>query len=567
MPKVHPSPKDSGTFKSKLGAVSESENDESTPLVHSNPLDAFGERNSLQPAGGTRVYQCGFRKLGAAVVLLFLMAVLLGMIITLTASNFSKTSDKIWIFFKIVNPCVFFDHHPAKIVALAFVSFLMIGGVLFAGLMWLWVYAKGDIQLTLYCTLTLSVHVFYLVQFINAFAYDLYKDGDPVNYGSTNSTHLSEADIQLVSNHTGPYLKLIFADILFMVYELLLLRKFQLDFYFTKWSCGFLNKVNLRYVKLSVLFFLMGTLAATFASISGALEYKEPKVSLLKENSMVMWAAYLSQYIFASTWSVVAQLGYRLFVPSDWRVKASFSLSYSPGAKPEVIVSLCFRFLLVVTLMAHMYTDPSTAADSATGESTFTSAFQKLPGVLIFAPASVMIATLMMVCVFLTYVHISLTGGQLDWPLWRVRASYVLAVLFCVNLPLVCWRILPEPTWAQYLDHPLFFLFIFWSFASHDITRTSIVYFSVLFVCMVSAYFHWIPRLIAILMLCFYSSGHPEKDHMWMQLEGSGGRDLGFRVNPNLQQELDAKRSAEEAEAAAAKAAVVANTRDEENPS
>ena len=60
-------------------------------------------------------YSCGFRKLGWATLGLFLAAVALGLILTLSSTRFSTSNDFVFQYFKMPNPCVVFDHYPAKI--------------------------------------------------------------------------------------------------------------------------------------------------------------------------------------------------------------------------------------------------------------------------------------------------------------------------------------------------------------------------------------------------------------------------------------------------------------------
>ena len=60
--------------------------------------------------------------------------------------RFSTANDFVFQYFGMPNPCVVFDHYPAKIWALMFTSFMLVAAILWAGLLWLWLYGKNHLQ-------------------------------------------------------------------------------------------------------------------------------------------------------------------------------------------------------------------------------------------------------------------------------------------------------------------------------------------------------------------------------------------------------------------------------------
>ena len=100
---------------------------------------------------------CGFVNAGAANMGVFVSAVIVGFIITITMTRFTVEHDFVFAFFDAENPCIVFDHWPAKLWAMMFISFMGVTSTSWAGMLWLWIYGKKHLQTLLFATLVCDI--------------------------------------------------------------------------------------------------------------------------------------------------------------------------------------------------------------------------------------------------------------------------------------------------------------------------------------------------------------------------------------------------------------------------
>ena len=81
-----------------------------------------------------------FRNVGLAYSVMFIACMVVGGIITFTATRYHEDNDKIYAFYDTFNPCIFFDHYPASVLSLSGITLDMVCSLLFTGMMFVYSY-------------------------------------------------------------------------------------------------------------------------------------------------------------------------------------------------------------------------------------------------------------------------------------------------------------------------------------------------------------------------------------------------------------------------------------------
>jgi len=227
----------------------------------------------------------------------------------------------------------------------------------------------------------------------------------------------------------------------------------------------------------------------------------------------------------SSVWSVVGQLGYRLALDPGWKVRLQFSNHAGPfnysTIDPDQLFTICFRFMLVIVMMIYMFGNP--AEDDGAGSEFGGNAFVTKPGVLIFAPAMTFLTVGFGCSMWLNQVRQKLWKDSPGWSPWRMYACSTLATLFVINCAILPWRILPEVTWTNLLDYPMFFFFSMWSLMSHSKNPQSILYNVTVMGLFSLGFVHYGFQTLALVLLCFYDRGVGNCPPMYIKIVAEGG--------------------------------------------
>lgn len=127
-------------------------------------------------------YTCSirFRHFAWALVVGFIITFVLSAIVTFTGTAYSKDMDKIWLFYGTFNPCIFFDHYPAKVVGGVGMGILVLISIGFDVLLWFYIYAVPDrMCLDGYMSSFLTICAVTDAAFLNVFTTNLYPEEHP----------------------------------------------------------------------------------------------------------------------------------------------------------------------------------------------------------------------------------------------------------------------------------------------------------------------------------------------------------------------------------------------------
>ncbi len=303
----------------------------------------------------------------------------------------------------------------------------------------------------------------YVLRFVTIFSYDLYDDSaDDAHYGvggwsgKLNMT-VTTAERELVGAHSTPYANLVFADAALMVYTLSLEVQHEAATPGTWW---------LRMAKL----LLIISVFAFFTNLSAYVYYKDATLTGDSTSSIILTITLWARYLYVTYWCAAGQLLYRMWQPSAWKVKVTFSCKQMDAGfsyiNPDKVFEHGFRLFVLLIFLTFMYSSP----EGQSGNELSSTAFTTVPGVLLFAPGICLMACIFGAGMALSYVRHDLFETASGWGIWRRRISGGLSVLFLINIPLCVWRMLPEVDWANYLDYPLIYLFLVWSLVSNSKT-------------------------------------------------------------------------------------------------
>merc|ERR1719277_2491848 len=89
-------------------------------------------------------------------------------------TDFDPKTDKMLLFFGKLNPCVFFDHYPAKVLGLVGMGSFCMVSIMWSLALLLRMIAEGRLVPQLWTTAVVGFGILVDLNFINIFVTDLY---------------------------------------------------------------------------------------------------------------------------------------------------------------------------------------------------------------------------------------------------------------------------------------------------------------------------------------------------------------------------------------------------------
>lgn len=133
----------------------------------------------------------------------FFVVLAVSAVVTFNATSYSPETDKITIFYQAFNPCIFFDHYPAKLVAAAGMGFLLVISICFEALMLVFeMVDRAKLFKAMMCAVSVTCMAVVEAMFVNVFTTNLYPETNPDR--RLHGVHfIGNGTYSLVEDHSG----------------------------------------------------------------------------------------------------------------------------------------------------------------------------------------------------------------------------------------------------------------------------------------------------------------------------------------------------------------------------
>eukprot|EP00457_Paulinella_chromatophora_P004971 gb/GEZN01004984.1/.p1 GENE.gb/GEZN01004984.1/~~gb/GEZN01004984.1/.p1 ORF type:complete len:578 (+),score=31.45 gb/GEZN01004984.1/:153-1736(+) len=327
---------------------------------------------------------------------------LIGAIITFTATKFSADTDVVFRFYNKFNPCILWDHEPAATVCTVLVSIWMLVDCIFMLQIQCINFSLDDWGVDMYGNALVMVVIGCNLMFPAEMTTDLYE-------GGYRSGVLDDAELYLVTVHSMFYFFWLVGQLLCMYY---VIRILDWTVYrhstSTKWWVG--NGVP-RW--LSVLFGFFGFAVLLFcAKVAIKLLYGEEYKNRPKEQVTFVYAAVriLEKQIQSDLWHWLPIVSYKLFIGKKLAVQFHYRVEYqkkgrygriAPSSQPspdnrgvidpEQWICQAHRLIALMCYGAFLFQDPK--KDTV----PFLSAFRTAPYSFVFIPFWLLYCLMMLI--------------------------------------------------------------------------------------------------------------------------------------------------------------------------
>jgi len=276
----------------------------------------------------------------------FFVTLLLSSIATFSAVSWSAETDKIILYYGFLNPCVLFDHYPAKVVAMTGMSCFILIGILYDLMVFFQAYCERRLSATVWTGVVVWTVTLIHLAFVNVFVTNLYEKSalgggrrrlHGVHRGADGAvslveapvfkeedTRLTHADVSLIELHTTFYIVWLLGELWFLS----LLVQMRQEYIASR---PLLAKLGYGFFGL-VAVLGMGMHAAAMMVI---ILQDRPKVDWYFQEVMdnsVQWAViYLDAKLGTSAWGWVPAMFYRWVFSAGRGVRLTMSLAESLG--------------------------------------------------------------------------------------------------------------------------------------------------------------------------------------------------------------------------------------------
>lgn len=365
-----------------------------------------------------------FRHFAWAYVASFFGTLLVAGIVTFTASPYSPETDKITLFYGMFNPCIWFDHYPAKIFATTGMGAFLLVGVAYNAMVFVYVYSEGRLLKVMWSGVLVTFVVFIDLMFVNVFTTNLYPMEDAairvdgvadgirrlhgVHHFGVNNTvslvmenELTKADIRIIKLHTAFYIQWVVGQVL------LSFHMFRLWWEQTQATRTYTHSAKV------IGFYTLGWFGMFMhaASMLIIIMHPEPKVewyfnkalsSILQDS--IIW---VDAKTFTSAWGWVPIMLFRLVMPKDQGISVTFRLERMAGDQgfvmPETWMNRTMWMMALILTWAGIF-DTDWGTDDH--------AMMKLMFALRLKPFSYFGGPCFLACVILLFVALGLQVVQ-----------------------------------------------------------------------------------------------------------------------------------------------------------
>jgi len=345
-------------------------------------------------------------------------------ILTFTSTRYKADTDKIMLFFGVFNPCIWFDHYPAKVAATTGIGIFLLIGLAYNLLFLLHSHLKSDYCHGLWSSLLLTCVSFAAVIFVNVFTTNLYPQEPHRRLHGAHHTMnllgrseqqqgedpaLSTADRALVRLHTFFYIAWLCAEFTLAVYILNRSLKNYIE--------GRAAQVK-AYLVFAVFFF--GMLLHAFAMIIIIVQSR-PKdewyPELSPSQSIQMWFIWLDAHTYSSFWGWLPCMLFRFAVPADVGISVTCRLGSMENGFPlwpDRWVDRAMSIIAAVLILGGVF---SNALKDQGNSFVLISTLSEPPFSYFGAPAWLCAVSLAFVAMVGHVIQKSLETGKLQWSL------------------------------------------------------------------------------------------------------------------------------------------------------
>jgi hypothetical protein len=347
------------------------------------------------------------RPVGFWFAVTFFTMCVVGMILTMTATDYDKDRDYIFRFYETFNPCILFDHWPSNLVTLIMFSIDIVISIAFTLTVWGWA-ALDATPWTLASSFT-AVFAYVLdAAFPNAFAANLYED----HYLEAHE-EFGQDQVDKVLAHTVWYAGFLAANMLsmFLFYKTL-----------SRAQGGRLSWPMRISGVLCIFITALGFFKMTLVLVQGQTPF-EPDTVL----SQILYD--VTDTLKTGWYHWVPLFAFRMSAPAEMGLEFRFNLRDGKHGKlkPETFVANSFRLLAGALVGVYLMTDPSSDGVAL----PITAGFRQLPFRYIFTPLWVTMIFLIIAATTLMVVRRKLLGKPVLLPM---IAGFCLVVMFDMAL-------------------------------------------------------------------------------------------------------------------------------------
>eukprot|EP00930_Biecheleria_cincta_P071489 TRINITY_DN58999_c0_g1_i1.p1 TRINITY_DN58999_c0_g1~~TRINITY_DN58999_c0_g1_i1.p1 ORF type:complete len:542 (+),score=66.76 TRINITY_DN58999_c0_g1_i1:51-1676(+) len=259
-----------------------------------------------------------------------------GALATYTSTNYSPETDKITLFYGMFNPCIFFDHYPAKLVATVGLGVFLLLGFVYTTMVFLYKYKEKHLFQTIYIGTIWSWVTLLDLLFLNAMTTNLYPLEDKgrhlhgVHWHNLNGNTtislletepgLSQPDIEIVKLHTTFYIIWILGQVLFTVMLAGVAQGSQEQVQSAAWKVA---QRILVFVSWFGMLFHAGAMLVIILHKEAKVEWYMRKDL---ENSLQHWIIFIDAWVGTSVWGWVPVMFFRFILPPGTGIRLTFSL-------------------------------------------------------------------------------------------------------------------------------------------------------------------------------------------------------------------------------------------------
>lgn len=355
-------------------------------------------------------------------------------IVTFTATDYSPVTDKITLYYGIFNPCIWFDHYPAKAFAVVGMGVFIFIGICFSMLLFLWVYIGRGLCKVLYGGMVVSFVTNVHLIFVNVFTTNLYPQtharllhgahfGGNQTMSLVHERFMNQADMKMVRLHTCFYIAWLMSEVLFNIYILSHVKKqWQQKTLAAKTSFGLAWAVGLY----GMVFHMAAMLVIVLQDDAKVDWYLKKTLPDTVQEYVILTDAWT----YTSAWGWLPVMFYRLAFPTGYGVSIAFSLRKQEGddghVLPERWVGRCIGMVACIMALGGVFS-PAWELDG-TEYFKLSSSLRSQPYAYFAAPAYLASTIVLALGLGLTVVQKRLMQGQFPVALFLIGLSAFLTM-------------------------------------------------------------------------------------------------------------------------------------------
>jgi hypothetical protein len=495
------------------------------------PPSIVGLPKSVDPLADERVpsyrVELTFRPHARAFAVMFFATLAVSGVVTFKFTEYAKATDKIILFYKTFNPCIFFDHYPAKIIATIGIAVMLVSATLFATVLLLHTYTNKRLFQVVFVSILYAVVFIIDANFINVFTTNLYPETNPdrrlhgmeiYNNTLTLSTELSTADKNTVVIHTAFYIAWVLGNVILSIYVVIVVldmgwRRSNSIYERSCWTTAMI-------IGWFGMVFHMGAMIVKVIHGDGQLTMDEIDSGLQKV------IVKISESAKTGMWGWIAIFYFRFLVPPQAGVALTFRLSTIAGddgsIDPAYVLRVCFAFVGSIIMFGAIF-----HVDLENDDSTLwplVGGMRSKPYAFFAAPAMYLVALALGFGLSLTLVQDRLEKGQWSRPLVACAATMFASLFSCLLIIVEQERftrvfavmfLLSNAAWVM-LRNCLSQVWRNALWSDWRIKLVPFVYVVLLFAWMVAGVFHWALAIPVLILISLYTGVVPKSPALYV---------------------------------------------------